>query len=140
MLAFFGIEPGMKVGDLWASGGYTTELLARAVAPSGKVFSQNGEADDAWKALLKEPGMSNLVELQKPFTNPGDILAGTLFHSTPKLLFGALAMPQTWEGVVFGRLYLRRGLEASIIAHASMDVALFALAAIGVLRSHPGSG
>ena len=75
MLAFFGIEPGMKVGDLWASGGYTTELLARAVAPSGKVFSQNGEADDAWKALLKEPGMSNLVELQKPFTNPGDILA-----------------------------------------------------------------
>jgi membrane protease YdiL (CAAX protease family) len=67
-------------------------------------------------------------------------LAGTLFHSTPKLLLGALAMPQTWEGVVFGRLYLRRGLEASIIAHASMDVALFALAAIGVLRSHPGSG
>ena len=34
-------------------------------------------------------------------------------------------MPQTWEGVVFGRLYLRRGLEVSIIAHGSMDVALF---------------
>lgn len=62
-------------------------------------------------------------------------LAGTMFHSTPKLLLGALVMPQTWEGVVFGRLYLRRGLEASIIAHASMDVALFAFAAIGVLRS-----
>ena len=45
-------------------------------------------------------------------------LAGTMFHSTPKLLLGALVMPQTWEGVVFGRLYLRRGLEASIIAHA----------------------
>jgi len=74
MLVFFGIEPGMKVADLWASGGYTTELLARAVAPSGKVFSQNGEAEDAWKARLKEPGMSNLVELQKPFTKPGDIL------------------------------------------------------------------
>ena len=62
-------------------------------------------------------------------------LAGTMFHSTPKLLLGALVMPQTWEGVVFGRLYLRRGLEASIIAHASMDVALFAFAAIGVSRS-----
>ncbi|MFZ0676723.1 CPBP family glutamic-type intramembrane protease [Candidatus Binatus sp.] len=62
-------------------------------------------------------------------------LAGTMFHSTPKLLLGALVMPQTWEGVVFGRLYLRRGLEASIIAHASMDVALFAFAAIGVLRA-----
>jgi hypothetical protein len=67
-------------------------------------------------------------------------LAGTLFHSTPKLLLGALMMPQTWEGVVFGRLYLRRGLEASIIAHATMDVALFALAAIGVLQSHLGGG
>lgn len=67
-------------------------------------------------------------------------LAGTLFHSTWRLLLGGLVMPQTWEGVVFGRLYLRRGLEASIIAHASMDVTLFALAAIGVLhQSHLGA-
>src|SRR5260221_3513019 len=84
MLAFFGIEPGMKVADLWASGGYTTELLARAVAPNGKVYSQNGEmpAGDAWKGRLKEPGMGDaIVELLKPFTNPGDILpvpAGSL--------------------------------------------------------------
>ncbi len=62
-------------------------------------------------------------------------LAGTLFHSAPRFLLGGLVMPQTWEGVVFGRLYLRRGLEASIIAHASMDVALFAMAAIGVLSA-----
>jgi hypothetical protein len=77
MLAFFGIEPGMKVAHLWASGGYTTELLARAVAPSGMVYSQNGEmpAGDAWKGRLKEPGMGGaIVELLKPFTNPGDIL------------------------------------------------------------------
>jgi membrane protease YdiL (CAAX protease family) len=62
-------------------------------------------------------------------------LAGTLFHSTWRFLLGGLVMPQTWEGVVFGRLYLRRGLEASIIAHASMDFALFVLAAIGLLHS-----
>ncbi len=67
-------------------------------------------------------------------------LAGTLFHSSWRLLIGGLVMPQTWEGVVFGRLYLRRGLEASIIAHASMDVTLFALAAIGLLHSHLGAG
>jgi len=67
-------------------------------------------------------------------------LAGTLFLSTSQLLIGGLVMPQTWEGMVFGRLYLRRGLEASIIAHASMDVALFALAAIGVMGSHLGAG
>jgi hypothetical protein len=67
-------------------------------------------------------------------------LAGMLFHSAPRFLLGGLVMPQTWEGVVFGRLYLRRGLEASIIAHASMDVALFVLAAIGLLSTHLGAG
>ena len=67
-------------------------------------------------------------------------LAGSMFHSTTRFLIGGLVMPQTWEGVVFGRLYLRRGLEASIIAHGSMDVALFALAAVGVMHAHLGAG
>jgi predicted methyltransferase len=81
ILAFFGIAPGMKVADLWAGGGYTTELLARTVGSSGKVYSQNGpfppafkKGEDAWKARLKEPGLSNVVELQKPFDHPDDIL------------------------------------------------------------------
>ena len=67
-------------------------------------------------------------------------LAGAMFHSTPRLMLGAVLMPQTWEGIVFGRLYLKRGLEAAMIAHATMDVSLFALAAIGVLRAHLGTG
>jgi len=80
MMAFFGIKPGMKVADLWAAGGYTTELLARVVGPSGKVYSQNiafpekfKEAEKAWKARVKEPGMSNVVEVTKPFDSP-DVL------------------------------------------------------------------
>jgi hypothetical protein len=67
-------------------------------------------------------------------------LAGSMFRSTPRLLLGALLMPQTWEGIVFGRVYLKRGLEAAMLAHAIMDVSLFALAAIGVLRAHLGAG
>jgi hypothetical protein len=67
-------------------------------------------------------------------------LAGSMFHSTPRLMLGALLMPQTWEGIVFGRLYLKRGLEAAMLAHATMDVSLFVLAAIGVLRAHLGAG
>ena len=41
MLAFIGIRPGMVALDLSAGGGYTTELVARAIGPGGKVYGQN---------------------------------------------------------------------------------------------------
>ncbi len=41
MLAFIGMRPGMVVFDLSTGGGYTTELLARAVGPSGKAYGQS---------------------------------------------------------------------------------------------------
>lgn len=40
MLAFIGIRPGMTALDLSAGGGYTTELLARAVGPTGRAYGQ----------------------------------------------------------------------------------------------------
>jgi predicted methyltransferase len=41
MLAFIGARPGMVALDLSAGGGYTSELLARAVGPKGVVFGQS---------------------------------------------------------------------------------------------------
>ena len=41
MLAFIGVRPGMVALDLSAGGGYTTELLARAVGPTGRVYGQS---------------------------------------------------------------------------------------------------
>src|ERR1700757_1251548 len=45
MLAFIGIRPGIIALDLSAAGGYTTELLARSVGPSGKVYGQSRPRD-----------------------------------------------------------------------------------------------
>jgi predicted methyltransferase len=45
MLAFIGVRPGMVAMDLSAGGGYTTELLARAVGPTGKVYGQSAPPD-----------------------------------------------------------------------------------------------
>lgn len=45
MLEFIGLRPGMVVLDLSAGGGYTTELLARAVGPSGRVYGQSAPRD-----------------------------------------------------------------------------------------------
>jgi predicted methyltransferase len=44
MLAFIGLRPGMVAEDLSAAGGYTTELLARAVGPNGLVYGQSRPA------------------------------------------------------------------------------------------------
>lgn len=41
ILAFIAIGPGITALDLSAGGGYTTELLARAIGPSGKVYGQS---------------------------------------------------------------------------------------------------
>ena len=38
---FLGLKPGMMVMDVGAAAGYTTEMLAAAVGPEGKVYSQN---------------------------------------------------------------------------------------------------
>lgn len=45
MLAFIAPRPGMSVLDLSAAGGYTSELLARAVGPSGVVYGQSMPRD-----------------------------------------------------------------------------------------------
>jgi predicted methyltransferase len=41
MLAFIAITPGITALDVSAGGGYTTELLARSVGPTGKVYGQS---------------------------------------------------------------------------------------------------
>lgn len=41
VLAFFGIDEGMRVVDLQATGGYYTELLSSIVGPTGTVYAQN---------------------------------------------------------------------------------------------------
>ena len=40
-LSFAGLKPGMKVLDMGAGAGYSTELDARVVGPSGVVYGQN---------------------------------------------------------------------------------------------------
>jgi predicted methyltransferase len=47
MLAFIGIRPGMVALDVSSGGGYTTELLARAIGPGGQVYGQSPPRDPA---------------------------------------------------------------------------------------------
>ena len=47
MLEFLAIKPGIIALDVSAAGGYTTELIARAVGPTGTVYGQNRPRDPA---------------------------------------------------------------------------------------------
>ena len=68
-------RPGMKVLDMGAGAGYSSELMARAVAPNGVVFAQNpadlGErAKATFQARLATPAMKNAVVDIAPFDDP----------------------------------------------------------------------
>jgi predicted methyltransferase len=52
MLAFIGIRPGMVALDVSAGGGYTTELLARAIGPTGSVYGQRPPPRDPNRASI----------------------------------------------------------------------------------------
>jgi len=56
MLAFIGVRPGSNVLDLSAGGGYTTELLARAVGLGGSVYGQSAPRDAARAAPAAPEG------------------------------------------------------------------------------------
>jgi predicted methyltransferase len=75
LLIFASPRPGMKVLDMGAGGGYSTELMARAVAPNGKVYGQfpaDGfqKAIDNFNARLKTPAMSDAAADFRPFDDP----------------------------------------------------------------------
>ena len=58
-LQFAAPRPGMKVLDMGAGGGYSSELMARAVAPNGVVYAQNPDTlGDKPKAALARSARS----------------------------------------------------------------------------------
>lgn len=76
VLAFSGAHEGWRVGEVGAWQGYTAELLARVVGPSGQVYAQDPQDFDkwiheAWEQRSKRPVVTERVtHLQRPFDDP----------------------------------------------------------------------
>lgn len=65
LLAFAGVKPGMKVGELLPGGGYFTRLLSKAVGPKGAVYiwmpaGTPPERLARLDPILKNPAYSNV--------------------------------------------------------------------------------
>jgi predicted methyltransferase len=75
MLAFTGIKAGMKVLDMGAGAGYSTELVARAVGPGGGVYAQESAAvmervKDKFDIRAQQPAMKNVVHVIRNYDDP----------------------------------------------------------------------
>jgi predicted methyltransferase len=76
MLAFAGVRTGMRILDMEASAGYSTELLARTVAPAGTVYAQDSAAvierfvKDKFDLRAQKPAMKNVVHVIRDFDDP----------------------------------------------------------------------
>jgi len=75
LLAFTGVRQGMKVLDMGAGGGYSTELLARAVGPGGTVYAQDSPAGsprarERFDERAKAPPMRNVVRVLREYDDP----------------------------------------------------------------------
>lgn len=80
VMSFLGVQPGMKVLDVLAAGGYYTEVFANAVGPDGVVFAQNtprmlrffgGRNDRAMNARLMSGRLPNVRRLDRDFADLG---------------------------------------------------------------------
>jgi predicted methyltransferase len=74
-LAFARLQPGMKVLDMGAGAGYSTELLARTVGPAGIVYGQNPpdnfeRSRNAFAKRAESPAMKNAIALLRPYDDP----------------------------------------------------------------------
>ncbi len=76
VLTFFRVSPGQHVAELFAGGGYTTELLARIVGPTGSVLSENSTfvLDRFARAPLAErlarPGLEHVTPIERDLADP----------------------------------------------------------------------
>jgi predicted methyltransferase len=76
LLAFLDVAPGLRFGEIGAGGGYTTELVARAVGEGGRVFAENNRfvlerfAAKPWAERLERPAMRNVVRVDREFDDP----------------------------------------------------------------------
>jgi predicted methyltransferase len=76
LLAFLEVAPGLRLGEIGAGGGYTTELVARAVGERGRVYAENNRlvlerfAAKPWDDRLQRWAMRNVVRVDREFDDP----------------------------------------------------------------------
>jgi predicted methyltransferase len=70
LLQFAQVRPGMRVLDISVGAGYTSQILALAVGPSGKVWGQTPKPGAAINERMAAHPQANFVVATRPFEDP----------------------------------------------------------------------
>ena len=70
LLEFARVHAGMRVLDISTGAGYTSQLLALAVGPSGKVWAQTPKPGAALNERIAAHPQANFVVTTRPFEDP----------------------------------------------------------------------
>jgi predicted methyltransferase len=133
-VVFFGVQPGMTVLDVWAAGGYFTEVLSVAVGPTGKVYSQNppillkvrdGANDKAITQRLADNRLANVVRVDSDLPAAA-IPPGSVDIAVTALNFHDVHNRDAAAGIAFMKsVYteLKPGGVFAVIDHVGVDSA-----------------
>ncbi len=69
-LPFTQAKPGMVALDVAAGGGYTSQLIALAVAPDGKLYAQSPRPGTTLQKRLADHPQANFIVVERPFDDP----------------------------------------------------------------------
>lgn len=130
VLAFLGIEPGMRVAEMMAGEGYYTEILAGAVSPGGMLYAHNSPfvlerfAESPFSDRLARIDAEHVVRIDSEPEEPG--------------------LPEDLDAVILFRFYhdfCWQGVDRAAFNRAVFE-SLRPGGVLGVIDHHaePGSG
>jgi predicted methyltransferase len=120
-LQFAQVKPGMRVLDVSAGAGYTSQLLALAVGPAGTVWAQREQPGVTLTKRLGDHPQANLVPVLRPFDDPVPEQASKLDLVTLVLNYHDISYLPVDRARMNQRLFaaLRPGGHFIVIDHAA---------------------
>jgi predicted methyltransferase len=121
-LPFTQVRPGMRVLDVSAGAGYTSQLLALAVGPTGMVWAQAPQPGATLQKRIADHPQANLVIVARPFDDPVPFEAANLDLITIVLNYHDISYMPVDRAQMNQKLYaaLKRGGHLVVIDHSAI--------------------
>jgi predicted methyltransferase len=122
LLQFAQVRPGMQVLDVATGAGYTSQLLALAVGPTGKVWAQTPKPGPAITERLATHPQANLVVVARPFEDPVPPDAPPLDLVTLVLNYHDISYLPVDRDAMNGKIFaaLKRGGHYVVVDHSAL--------------------